>query len=114
MSSNRIDVKILNAENTNSLISIIRKYSGEPISEIKKKISEGHSILTCYYVDDPDKLTSLLSVIEALEQKGAKLEIIQKIRNSSRVIDSNIIKNLIDRDRLIAEQIQEYDDNLSD
>ncbi|MCY8100898.1 hypothetical protein [Bacillus haynesii] len=114
MSSNRIDVKILNAENTNSLISIIRRYGGEPISEIKKNISEGHSILTCYYVDDPDKLTSLLSVIEALEQKGAKLEIIQKIRNSSRVIDSNIIKNLIDRDRLIAEQIQEYDDNLSD
>ncbi|OLP65241.1 hypothetical protein BACPU_17750 [Bacillus pumilus] len=114
MSSNRIDVRILNAENTNSLISIIRKYDGEPISEIKKKISEGRSILTCYYVDDPDKLTSLLRVIESLEQKGAKLEIVQKIRNTNRVIDPNIIKNLIDRDRLIAEQLQEYDDNMED
>ncbi|MCY7629255.1 hypothetical protein ACTHP2_19505 [Bacillus altitudinis] len=114
MSSNKIDVKILNGENTNSFISIIRKYGGEPIGEIKKKISEGHSILTCYYVDDPDKLTSLLSVIKALEQKGAELEIVQKIQDSSRVIDLNIIKNLIDRNRLIEEQIQEYDDNMED
>ncbi|MEC1021451.1 hypothetical protein [Bacillus paralicheniformis] len=114
MSENRIDVKILSAENPNNLISIIRKYGNEPISAIKKNINEGHSIITCYYVDDPDKLTTLLSTIEALEQKGAELEIIQRIRNSSRVIDHDIVKNLINRDRLIAEQIQEYDDNMSD
>ncbi|MEC3607188.1 hypothetical protein P9126_09270 [Bacillus glycinifermentans] len=114
MSQNRIDVKILKAENTNNLISIIRKYSGESISEIKKNINDGLSVLTCYYIDESDKLPSFLETIKALEQKGAKLEIIQRIRNSSRVIDNDIVKNLIERDRLIAEQIQEYDDNMSD
>ncbi len=114
MSENRIDVKILSTENKNKLTPVIRKYNSKSISEIRRYINEGSSILTLCYIDEPDGLSSLLSAIKALEQKGAKLEIIQKIGNLSRVIDSSTIENLIDRDKLITEQIQQYDDKIFD
>ncbi|HLR36231.1 MAG TPA: hypothetical protein VK071_13005 [Tissierellales bacterium] len=114
MSENRIDIKILSTEDKNKLIPVIREHSSKSISEIRRDINECSPILTLYYIDNPEGLSLLSSAIKELERKGAKLEIIQKIGNLSRVISSSTIENLIDRDKLITEQIQQYDDKISD
>lgn len=113
MSKNNIEVLVTSADNITKLIPSIRKYNGKSINEIKMQINDNKPIITCYYIDNPDQLPSLLDVIKQLEKNGAVLEIRQTIRNTSRSINIDVIRNLIERDRIIQQQIEEYDDNLT-
>ncbi|MBC6309514.1 hypothetical protein HCJ66_08090 [Listeria sp. FSL L7-1582] len=110
MDKNKIEVTLNEYEEVNKCIPIIRKYTRESISEIKTKIIDNLPILDCYYINEPDKLVSLLESINKIEALGVKLEIVQKTQKSTRIISSKVIKNLIERDNLIEKQIQEYDD----
>lgn len=113
MSKNNIEVLVTSADNITKLIPSIRKYNGESINEIKMQINDNKPIITCYYIDNPDQLPGLLDIIKQLEKNGAVLELRQTIRNTSRTININIIRNLLERDKIIEQQIEEYDDNLS-
>ncbi|MGG1592421.1 hypothetical protein [Terribacillus saccharophilus] len=113
MSKNNLEVRVTSANNINKLIPSIRKYNGESINEIKMHINDNKPIITCYYIDNPDQLPGLLDVIMQLKKNGAVLELRQTIRNTSKIININIIRNLLERDKIIQQQIEEYDDNLT-
>jgi hypothetical protein len=113
MSKSSIEVLVTSADNITKLIPSIRKYNGESINEIKMQINDNKPIITCYYIDNPNQLPGLLDVIKQLEKSGAVLEVSQTIRNTSRTINIDVIRNLLERDEIIRQQIEEYDDSLT-
>lgn len=113
MSENRILVKIKNDGNIIRYIPLIREYTKEPISVIKRKLQDNMPVVNCYYINNPEEMPNLLHLLKRLEGIGAKLEVIQELNKNKRYINMETVKNLIQRDQLIEQQIQELDDNKS-
>ena len=93
-----IQVYLLDSENYITYLSIIRDYTKESISEIKRKIEQQNPILICYFTEiDSSKLKEFYILIESLLKLGAKLELFRESPNFKEKIDPSIIKNLIHR-----------------
>ncbi|PAF19099.1 hypothetical protein CHH51_04355 [Terribacillus saccharophilus] len=84
----------------------------DSINIIRKKINDNKPIITCHYINNSDQLSGLLDVIRQLE-KDTVIEVKQTIRNTSRIINTDVIRNLLLRDMIVERQIEELDDNLT-
>lgn len=106
MDKYEIEVYILDSENANAYISLIRKFSKESISEIKGKIHHKEPIIICQYTKMPDELKEVYNLLGILTDKGAQIKIMQNIQNKvMREIDMDIMSNLIQRRKEINQEV---------
>lgn len=114
MGKSKLHVRLYDVENITKYLPLIRSYNRHSISEIKTKAKNTNPIMTCNYVEEPEEMPRLYSVLKKLERKGANLEIKQELHGTKRVVNLNTIANLIERNEIISQQIQEYDDRILD
>ena len=102
---NIISLKIMKDSNISKYISIIRKATGQSISDIKRAIENNdYAVESDYY--DSDELNTLVITAEALVAIGAKLEIYEDDRETT----IQMVKNLINTYEEIEEEREEMDD----
>lgn len=114
MDKSKLHVKLDDTENITKYIPLIRSYNKHSISEIKMNAKNKNPVMTCNYIEEPEEMSRLYSILKKLEREGANLEIEQELYGIKRIVNLSTIANLIERDEIISQQIQEYDDIILD
>lgn len=103
MKEHLMEIKILN-EDYMKHISILKKFTGESMGEIKKKILNKEAVIICPYTKEPEKLEKLYAILGEMIQKGAKIKITENARGEIvQEISMEVLKNLIERRKGIFE-----------
>ncbi|WP_321388877.1 hypothetical protein [uncultured Enterococcus sp.] len=104
---NTISVIILDKENAVKYVPPIRRWTKEPISEIKRKILNSEFILISEQSKDPQSLIDLKSHILDLEAMGANLRIIMNTSGYIEEISLEMITTFIKRRKEIDKEVDE-------
>lgn len=119
MKEHLIEVKIVNDDYI-KYVSILKKFTGESIGEIKKKIQNNEAVIICPYIKEPEKLERLYLILQEMIEMEAEIKIIENARGEIiQEINIEDIKNLIDRHEDILEDEErmidlELEENLSE
>lgn len=104
---NTISVIILDKENVVKYVPPIRRWTKEPISEIKRKILNSEFVLISEQSKDPQSLIDLKSHILDLEAMGANLRIIMNTSGYIEEITLEMITTFIKRRKEIGKEVDE-------
>lgn len=99
-----INLVILDNSDVNKYIPLLRKQTSKSMSEIKKDIIAGESVIEYDYYD-ADELTSLVKTFEELLLMGADI----KIFEDEEEITLDMVKNLIETIEGVAKDREEMD-----
>lgn len=102
-----IHLVVLNDQSINKYVSLLRKTTGRSISEILDAIKSGSSVIECNYYEE-NELAFLLKIAEQLRSIGAKIKIFEE----DKEITIEMVKNLIESYKGIAEQRERLDELL--
>ncbi|MBL1223920.1 hypothetical protein [Enterococcus sp. BWR-S5] len=104
---NTISIIILDKENVVKYVPPIRRWTKEPISEIRRKILNSEFILISEQSKDPQSLIDLKSHILDLEAMGANLRIIMNTSGYIEEISLEMITTFIKRRKEIDKEVDE-------
>ncbi|MED4839960.1 hypothetical protein P9695_06380 [Weizmannia sp. CD-2023] len=114
----KIAIKLAADSQLSKYIIPLRKYTGLGISEIKSKI-ENNDLLAASDANNIDDMESLKSLVDILMKLGTEVKIFDSDKYGEGIFEYQEISydeftNNIERLKEISEELQDYDDAISD
>ncbi|MGG4489604.1 hypothetical protein [Metabacillus idriensis] len=106
-----ISLKILIDNNTLKYVKVVRKITGDGISEIKSHILSGDPVFQCELLKDEDGTKKLLKLIQEINKIGGSIILVKKEKDGRlENVSIEYLENRVERFKDIQQENERLDD----